>query len=214
MISQEFLDLFNSKLNLENMSKDIQTSFIVSMTKYLDHGRKDIINGRTLAYISLKLDNLINLLECINLSKIEIVKALTNLPNILNGVDDLYNKYLLLGIVENEENNLRKDKLINKTKDFMVGLPKIYARYCLIEKVAYESSWNSLVHSSDKEFANMFVKGTYQKPYQVFESINQVLDWLNNVNIENLDIEYFKSLKVNEELVEKYEGKIASKGKN
>lgn len=214
MLSKEFLELFNTKLDLEKMEIDIQTSFLASITRYLDHGRKNKINGRTLSFISEKLDNLIFSLNCIDLNKKEIIKVLINLPNILNCVDDLYYKYLLLGIIENEDNTLRKNKLVNKTKDFMVGLSKIYARSQLLEKVGYEPSWNSLVHASDREFASVFVQGKYQKPYQVFESVNQVLDWLENVNIENLDIEYFKSLKVNEEFIERYEGKIASKGKN
>ena len=43
MISEEFLELFYKKLDLEIMSKDIQTSFIASMTRYLDHGRKELM---------------------------------------------------------------------------------------------------------------------------------------------------------------------------
>lgn len=215
MISNDFLNLFYNKLGLKTMSKDIQTSLIASMTRYIDRGRENMVNGRTMNFISLKLDNLIDLLNCIGLNKDEIICVLIDFPNILNSVDDLYNKYLILGIVENSENTFRKRKLITKPKDFIVGLSNIYARYCLIKETGCDKiSWNSLINTSKQEFANMFVKGTYQKPYQVFESVNQVLDWLSNVNIENLDIEYFKSLKVNEELVEKYEGKIAHKGKN
>ena len=210
MISTEFLNLFYSKLSLQTMSKDIQTSFLAAITRYLDHGRKEEINGRTLSFVSKQLNRLIELLTCIGLSQEEIVRVITNLPSVLNTVDDLYNKYLFLGILENEENTFRKDKLLNKTKDFMVGLSKMYARYRLISESGYDNyKWNSLVHASDKEFASIFIKSNYSKPYQLFETADQVYTWLSNVDITELNMNEFRNLPVNEELVVKYESKKA-----
>lgn len=215
MVSNEFFDLFYRKLDLQTMEQDVQTNFLASITRYIDRGMKNMTNGRTLNFVSLKLDNLIELLECMGLNKVEIVKVLTNFPGILNNVDDLYYKYLFLGILENEENTLRKEKLVNKTKDFIVGLPKMYARYCLIRESGYnKATWYTIVHSSDQAFASVFVRGTYQKPYKVFNNINQVLDWLKSVNLEDFDVEYFKSLSVNEELVKLYEKREQSPRKN
>ncbi len=208
MINTEFLNLFYRKLDLGTMPQDVQTSFLASITRYLDHGRKDEINGRTVGFVSKQLDSLINLLECIGFSKQEIVQVITNLPSILNTVDDLYHKYLFLGILENETNDFRKGKLLYKTKDFMVGLTKMYARYRLIEESGYDTfRWNSLVHASDKEFASIFVKGAYDKPYQLFEAEGGVYEWLKKVDINDLDIDEIKRMPVNEELVVKYEGK-------
>lgn len=208
MIGQEFLNLFYTKLEMRTMSQEVQTSFIAAVTRYLDHGRRDEINGRTISFVARQLDSLIYLLECIGYNKEEMVRIITNLPAILNTVDDLYKKYLFLGILENEENSFRKDKLLNKTKDFIVGLPKMYARYRLIQESGYNViRWNSLVHASDREFASIFIKGAYAKPYQLFRQEESVYEWLRNIDVNELDISELKVLPVNEELVVQYEGK-------
>ena len=148
-----------------------------------------------------------DLLEWMGFNKKEMVQILGNLPNLLNSVDELYKKYLFLGIIENEENSFRKNKLLNRTRDYMVGLSKIYARYKLICEAGYDNlRWNSLVHASDKEFARIFVRSTYVKPYQLFDTEEQVYEWLENVNFDELNIEEIKCWDVNEELVRSYEG--------
>ena len=120
---------------------------------------------------------------------------------------DLYKKYLLLGVLEEDSrNSLRKDKLLNKTKDFMVGFNKICARYKLVCEAGYDRlSWNVLVHASDREFCSIFVKSSYKKPYQLFNDPGQVMAWLRSVDASELNLEELKSLEVNKELVDKYE---------
>ena len=71
--------------------------------------------------------------------------------------------------------------------------------YCIVK-------WNSLVHASDKEFASIFVKGVYEKPYQMFESVLEVYEWLKSVSMDELDVSLLKGMSVNKELVMKYEG--------
>lgn len=208
MVDYEFIKLFMDKLDLSNLSENERNSFFAIMIKYLDHGRKDAINGRTLLYVEAQLDKLLNLLECMGCTKEDCVKVLSNLPSLLNTVDDLYNKYLLLGIVEDVDNSIRKDKLINKTKDYMVGISKIYARYRLIMESGYNVfSWNILMHATDSEFCKVFTRGKYFKPYQSFSDKDSVMRWLNQVDFGEFDIEQWKGLEVNKELVAKYEGK-------
>ena len=154
-----FSNLFYTKLNLGKLELETQKRFLEAITKYLDHGKKEEINGRTINFVKKQLDSLIYFLECLDFSKEEMVRIITNLPTILNTVDDLYKKYLLLGVLEEDSrNSLRKDKLLNKTKDFMVGFNKIYARYKLVCEAGYDRlSWNVLVHASDREFCSIFV---------------------------------------------------------
>jgi len=102
MMNGEFLSLFYRKLSLGSLDMDTQTSFIAIMTKYLDHGRKDEINGRTVGFVAKQLDVLIKFLNCIGYSNAEMVKILMNLPSLLNTGHDLYVKYLFLGVVENK----------------------------------------------------------------------------------------------------------------
>ena len=202
-----FSNLFYTKLNLGKLELETQKRFLEAITKYLDHGRKEEINGRTINFVEKQLDSLIYFLECLDFSKEEMVRIITNLPTILNTVDDLYKKYLLLGVLEEDSrNSLRKDKLLNKTKDFMVGFNKIYARYKLVCEAGYDRlSWNVLVHASDREFCSIFVKSSYKKPYQLFNNPGQVMAWLRSVDASELNLEELKSLEVNKELVDKYE---------
>ncbi len=208
MVSSAFLDMFYKKLFLNQCSPETQKSFLVAITRYLDHGRKDEINGRTLEYVEKQLDKLLLFLESIGCTLEDAVTILINMPTILNTVDVLYDKYLFLGVLENEDNTFRKNKLVNKTKDYMVGLPKIYARYRLICESGYDKvNWNNLVHSSDKEFASIFMHGKYDKSYQMFDRQDQVANWLASIDINELNIEEVKHWPINEEIVMRYEGK-------
>lgn len=168
-MNNEFKDLFNNKLGLASLDIHLQKEFLVAISHYLDHGRKEEINGRTFGFVLKQLDSLILFLESVGYTNEEMVRIITNLPSILNTVDDLYKKYLLLGILEDpRKNNLRKEKLLNKTKDFMVGFNKIYARYKLVCETGYERlSWNVIVHASDREFCSIFIQGVYKKKLSI-----------------------------------------------
>lgn len=206
-MKEDFKEIFYSKLDIQSMDLNIQRNFLESISKYLDHGRKDEVNGRTLNFVLKQLEQLISFLECVGYTKEEMVRIITNFPPILNTIDDLYNKYLFLGLLEDpSKNDLRKDKLLNKTKDFMVGFNKMYARYKLICETGYDRlSWNTLVHASDREFCSIFVRSTYRKSYQLFTDPVQVMRWLKQINPDEFDIEEVKTLAANKELVEKYE---------
>lgn len=200
-MSEQLRELFYDKLGLQYLSQETQKHFFDVMEMYIKH-------GRTYDFISSTLDRLLFFFRAIGVGNIEVSIILTNFPGLLNIVDDLYSKYLFLGIIENEENSFRRHKFFSKTKDYRVGLAKMYARYRLCMEAGYEDiNWNALVHASDNEFAKMFIESTYRKPYQLFQSVDQVNDWLASVDISELNLEEFKSLPVNKEIVEKYEGK-------
>ena len=199
MIDESVVKLFTTSLDLESISNEEQLKFWVNMKKYLQH-------GRSFTYLTNNLEELIKFLNSINCTNQEIITILTNAPSLLNSVSDLYNKYIFLGVLENSNNSLRKDKLLNKTIEYRVSLKKIYQRYCLIKEVNYPNlNWNILVHATDKEFANVFICRTYKKHYQLFSSENEVYQYLTKYSLDDLDIDIFKSLDVNRELVEHYE---------
>ena len=200
-MTEQMRDLFYKKLNLEYLSEETQKHFLDVMASYIKH-------GRTYEYISSTLERLLFFFRAIGVGNIEVAIILTNFPAILNIVDELYPKYLFLGIIENEDNSFRRHKFFSKTKDYRVGLEKMYARYRLCMEAGYEDiRWNTLVHASDTEFAKIFVESAYRKPYQLFQDIDQVNEWLSNVDISELNIDEFKTLPVNEGIVENYEGK-------
>ncbi len=200
-MTEEMKNLFYEKLDLEHLNPTTQQYFLKVMSDYIKH-------GRTYEYIEEKLDRLLFFFECIDIGTTECTIILMNFPGILNIVEELYPKYLFLGILENEDNTFRYHKFFSKTKDYRVGLHKIYARYVLCQIADYpEIRWNTLVHATDSEFAKIFVMGKYKKPYQIFESVEQVLEALECVNFDTLYIDDYKELPVNKELVEKYENK-------
>lgn len=210
VIDESVVKLFEESLDLRNAANtEEQLNFWQSMKKYLTHGRKeDIINGRSLNYLTNNLTEIIKFLRSINCNNHEIILILTKEPSLLNIIKDLYNKYLFLGIIENPENDFRKRKLLTKTIEFRVSLKKVFQRYCFIKDVKYPSiSWNILMHASDKEFADIFIFRAYKKPYQLFETEEDVYYQLNKYSLEDLNIDDYKDLDVNREIVEQYEGK-------
>lgn len=88
MLEQEFIQLFYSKLNLGNYSMETQTTFLAVMTKYLTHGRKNLINGRTFSYIENKLEQLKLFLSIIDCPIENSVFILIQMPTILNTLND------------------------------------------------------------------------------------------------------------------------------
>ena len=200
-MTDNLMDFLNKELCLDSLSEQSRQYFFKVMSDYMSHGRTD-------EYVCANLSKLLDFFSIIGIGNVESTIILANDPSLLNITDELYQKYVFLGILENEDNTYRYHKLFSKTKDFRVSINKLYARYKLCLKAGYpDINWNILVHSSDKEFAQRFVMGTYRKPYQVFNSCEEVIEWLGAVSMEEVDIEEFKELPVNKELVEKYEKK-------
>ena len=200
-MNKEFKDLFYERLSLGDLDYREQSEFLLRMSNYLEH-------GRTLDFVSQRINKLLEFLYALDLNEKDAVRILTLYPAILNSVDNLYDKYLFLGYIENLDNTVRINKLLNSPRDYMIGLAKMYARFNLIKDSGYGVyNWNNLVHASDREFCRIFVRGTYNKPYQMFDNELQVLDYLSRVDVKNLDLSMLKEMTVNEELVDKYESK-------
>lgn len=198
--------LFERELHISLVSESARNNFMISMKKYLEHSRiEGAMEGRTYEYIEKHLKELVLLMDAIGLSVEERIEVLTNMPSLINTSKDMVTKYLLLGMLENDENSYRKKKLINRTNDFRIGLKKLYGRYTLAVHAGYpEINWNLLVHSTDIEFAKRFVKGAYYKPYQMFKSTDEVLAYVDKVSLDSLDIEEIMSWDVNREIVDRY----------
>ena len=200
-MDKRFKDLFYEKLLLGEVSFKEQSAFLLKMTAYLEH-------GRSIDFVEEKINKLLEFLYALGLGTKEAIKILTAYPAILNTVGNLYEKYLFLGYIENLDNTVRINKLLNSPRDFMIGLNKMYARFRVITDSGYGIyNWNNLVHASDREFCKIFVKGTYDKPYQIFDNELEVLDYLSRVDTKKLDMSSLKEMVVNEELVSNYEGK-------
>ena len=200
-MNKEFKDLFYEKLLLSDLSFKEQSDFLTRITNYLSY-------GKTIEFVSEKLNKLLEFLYALDLNNGDVVRILTKYPGILDIVDDLYEKYLFLGNIENLDNSIRISKLLNSPKDYVMGFSKLYARYTLIKESGLNDySWHTLVRLSDREFSRLFILKEKKKDYQIFDNELQVLDYLSRVDINRLDLSKLKEMTVNEELVRKYEGK-------
>ena len=195
-MNKEFKNLFYEKLLLSELSFKEQSDFLRKMSSYLEE-------GRTIGFVSEKINKLLEFLYAIDLNEKDAVRILTKYPSILNTVDSLYEKYIFLGYIENLDNTVRVEKLLSNPKDYMIGLGKLYARFVLLKESGCAYTWNNLVHYSDREFCKIFIS----KPYELFSDELQVLDYLSRVDIKELDLSKYKELPVNEELVSRYESK-------
>lgn len=200
------LVLLEQKFGLSNLDIELKNKFYSAIKDYLNH-------GRSYEFLIKQIETFMQFCDIVNITMNEKIIILSKFPGILNSIDDLYNKYLFLGIIESPDNSFRRNKLINKPNDFRVGFKKMYSRYKFMIEVGYDSiSWNTLLHATDEEFASIFVVGKYSKPYRIFNSVNEVLDTLNNIPLDDFNIDDYKKLDVNKEIVEKYENKDCRRG--
>lgn len=205
----KFILLFNRLLKLDSLPENEKNKIYDALLKYISHGRTEEINGRTEEYIEKQIKKFIKLLNCIGYNEEEIRTIIVSFPSLLNSIDSLYEKYLFLGLIENDTNTFRKERFKTRARDLIISLDKMYARYRLCCEAGYDKiTWNTLTHATDKEFASIFIKnykGAYQRDYQLFDSYEEVSNYLNSINSADLNIEDIKRLPVNEDLVNKYE---------
>jgi len=173
----EIEQILCDKLNLkENLSEEEISFFYLNIIPYLKHSKNETMTGRPPKTIEEDLDNFIEFVKTIDLSELEIIETIKNFPAIIRMIDeDFYWKYVLMGVVENEDNTLRKTMLITRTRDFQIDLKLLFSRYCLMKKLNYSDiTWNSLIKNSSKDFAKIFVKGKYSKPYKIYKTIDEL----------------------------------------
>lgn len=210
MLDQNIVELINKMLDLDSFSTDIQKRFWDRMLHYLDHGKtNDVINGRTLEYIEKNLTKLIHFFESVGYTKEEYVHILSTMPSLINLADVIYNKYLMLGcIVKPGEVDIRKEKLLARPLDLMLGLDEIISRYLIISQTGYGVfTWNNMTHISKTSFANIFVTKIKPADYKIFENVDSAKQYMENMDVSDFPLDEVKKWDVNRELVEKYENK-------
>ena len=103
-----------SKLNLkEYLTDDNLVDFYESFIPYIKHSRNEEVSGRRPETLEKYIDRFISFSNIIDLSNMEVIEILKKHPSILHD-EDFINKYIFLSVIENENNTLRKTKLIEK----------------------------------------------------------------------------------------------------
>lgn len=214
MITKDVFEYFALKLGFDEvLARNDVISLMDSLSTYLSHSRTGKSSGRTFETIRKNLDELYEFLNCIGCNEQEIIKVITDSPDMLNvGVGKLYRKYIILGVLGEckEDPSYRKRMIITKPRDFRTSLEMVYARYDFAVSVGYpidDVSWSMLLHDSNREFAKKFVKGAYAKPYRIFDKIEECSPemLLENFPVDESVIENLKELEVNKEVVMRFE---------
>ena len=159
----------------ENFSAEELSDFYVKFIPYLMHDRNNKMLGRTPETLKNNIDKYIEFCTNIGMCELDIITSIKNFPSIIHTFDDDFvDKFVIMSVAENETNNLRKEKLINNPRAFTIDIETIFARYSLMMKLNYPITWNNLVKATNVEFAKIFVKDKYDKPYKIFESIDDL----------------------------------------
>ena len=162
----------------ENLSSEAIVDFFKTFIKYLQHNRSEEIKGRTPESLRKNIQDFKNFCFELGFSIDEIIIIIRISPSILNiSIENLRDKYALMGLVDNEGKKIRKHKLLICPDDYRVSNELIYARYMLMTTLSYPRiNWSNMIHASEKEFAKIFVKNElgYNKPYKVFASMEEL----------------------------------------
>lgn len=171
-------EILMRELNLsEVLPIDELRDFFSKFLPYIQHARSksDVVAGRTPETLERDLVNYIEFCRKIDLSDKEIIISIQNFPAIIREANEkLEDKYILLSVLEDEDNLVRRKYLVNRPEDFIVDIKVIYARFMLMKQLSYPISWNSLVKASQNDFAKTFVKSKHKKPHKIFDDVSQV----------------------------------------
>lgn len=158
----------------ENLSVEELSNFYVKFIPYLMHDRNDKALGRTPKTLKENIDKYVEFCKNVGLTEKEIIISIGNFPSIIHTFDDEFvDKFVIMGAAENEENTLRKEKLITNPRAFTIDITTLYARYRYMQSVGYPINWSNLVKATNEEFSNIFVKNRYYKPYKRYDSLDE-----------------------------------------
>ena len=203
MISDVIQTYLEEELNInEVLTDDEKIKFYKRLRIYLTHSRTGESAGRTDEYFITRMNKLVKYASYIGLSSKQIFTILTNDFSFINQTEIIGEKYLFLGLIEDEENSVRLHHLLQKPKDFRMSTTKMNKRYAFLQKYGYPNiNFNNVVHMSDKEFLNLFVRTTYYKPYQVFNDIVDAENAYNYFVAEEVKLEDLMKLPQNKEIM-------------
>lgn len=187
-----------SKLNLkEALDDESLIEFYESFIPYIKHSRIEEISGRRPETLEKYINRFINFSNSIGLSNYDVINILKKHSSILHD-EEFINKYIFLSVIENENNTLRKTKLIEKPRDFRIGLETLYSRYLLMKDLEYpDINWSNLVHDSHYEFSKKFIKVKTYKKYKIFDSLEDISE-LKLKSMYPIDYNFIEQLKNND----------------
>ena len=164
------------------LDKEKFTVFCVNITNSLRYNRNLKLLEKNENQIKVILNNLINFFDNIGLTRLDLINALSNNLELIEIVSkpDFIDKYLLLSVLEDDKNSVRKTIIVNNSNLLKKSINEIFIRYRLIEEYDKQLTVNNLIKTSYNSFIDLFVRKSYynnfDKPFNEKKELSFFID--------------------------------------
>lgn len=155
-----------NKLELGSyMTKDEFIDFCIKFTNNLIYNRNSNILSYSIEELEITINKMINFFDNLGLSKKDIIEALKKNYSFIDLFldKDFLDKYILLSVLENDENTIRKNILLNDSKRIKISLEEMYARYVMTKLANREICYSNLARETYSIFVKSLIRNTYYK---------------------------------------------------
>ena len=175
------------------LDKEKFTIFCVNITNSLRYNRRLKLLSMNEVRIRKILQNLINFFDNIGLTRLDLINALSNNIGLLEIVSkpDFIDKYVLLSVLEDD--NIRKNILVNNSNLLNKSINEIYIRYWFIEEYDKQLTVNNLIKISYNNFIDLFVRKSYYNNFN--KPFNEKKDLSDLISLYPVDYEFISELK-------------------
>ena len=191
--------LLMKKLDLvNNLNKDEFLDFCNKFTGFLRQNRYNSLLGNSLEVLEKKFNKTISFLKRIGFNTRDIIDILFKDFRLLSIIpeEEFINKYVLLSVLEDDKNSVRKHILEKTPRFFNKSLDELYARYKLLEESGYGVTKYLMTKPNYNEFINYFVARSFvRKPYQIFSEPISITKLISKYPI---DYNFINELKKND----------------
>ncbi len=166
----------------KSLDKEKFTVFCINITNNLRYNRNLKLLEKNENQIKVILNNLINFFDNIGLTRLDLINALSNNLELIEIVSkpDFIDKYLLLSVLEDDKNSVRKTIIVNNSNLLKKSINEIFIRYRLIEEYDKQLTVNNLIKTSYNSFIDLFVRKSYynnfDKPFNEKKELSFFID--------------------------------------
>jgi len=205
------LKFIYSELNLkDNMTLENYEKFSKRLLVYFEYDRRNNIFSNSLEELEGLMKLAFNRLYLLEFTNSQIIELISNYPAVFEvvGASDFVDKYALLSLCENKENNIRNNYLFKNCSKYKRDLNVIYARIKICEECERNLSISTILDNSHNEFMKSLVNRKFSFIGNQFKKINSYISEEKLINMYPIDYELINDLKNKEQNNLLYDGSI------